>query len=126
MSDNTNIVLTAQAWADILIRNWFAKIERLHIGQTQELAASFINHVIENAGGSVDRIEFAFNYYGKFVDMGVGKGISLSDIGYVDSGRRPKKWYSPVFYSEVRKLTAILAEKYAMKAAISICETIKE
>jgi hypothetical protein len=35
--------------------------------------------VIAGAAGNVDLIEFAFKYYGNFLDMGVGKGTGLGD-----------------------------------------------
>jgi len=124
MSQNTNISLTLQAWAEIVIKNWLARIDALGIHDTYELSQSFIHHIISNAGGDIARIEFAFLFYGRFVDMGVGKGIKIGDAGLKETRRRPYKWYSPVIYSEVKKLTEILAEKYARKGAITIVEKI--
>ncbi len=126
MDDNTNISLTVAAWADIVLERWIRKIESLHINDSYQLVNSFIQQVISDSGGNPERIEFAFKYYGKFVDMGVGKGITLADVGMRETKRRPKKWYSPVFYAEVRKLALLLAEKYAHKAAIAICENIDD
>jgi len=64
--------------------------------------------VVASAQGDVLKIDFAFKYYGKFVDMGVGKGVEdRSGQGESDSRklegkmlgnrRRPKKWYSRTF-----------------------------
>lgn len=125
MAENADIRLTLEAWAEIVIKNWLAKIDALGISDTYSLATSFIHHIISNAGGNVQRIEFAFNYYGKFVDMGVGKGVSLSDIG-VMTKRKPKKWYSATFYAEFQKLIRILGEKYAIKGQITIIENIDD
>jgi len=126
MAQNTNISLTLQAWADIVIKNWLAKIDAMGIHDTYELSQSFIHHIISNAGGDIARIEFAFLFYGRFVDMGVGKGIKIEDTGMKESRRRPHKWYSPVIYSQVKKLTEILAEKYAHKGALIIVEKINK
>lgn len=124
MSENTNIELTVEAWADIVIQNWHDKIDKLNINRTYDLYNSFIHHIITNANGNIARIEFSFNYYGKFVDMGVGSGVSLNDIGV--SSRRPKRWYSPVMYREIKRLAEIMAEKFARKGALAIIENIDD
>lgn len=126
MSENLNIKLTLKAWADITIDKWEQKIQTLKISYTHQLIESFANEVIANAGGDAARIEFAFNYYGKFVDMGVGKGVKIEDIGMVQTTRRPKKWYSKTFFTEITKLKYILAEKFARKAAVTIIENIDD
>lgn len=126
MKTNTNIELTIQAWSEIVIKNWLDKIEKLNIYSTFQLHDSFTHHIISNAGGDIARIEFAFNYYGKFIDMGVGKGVKIEDVTNTDNRRRPKKWYSKVLYSEFMKLKELLAEKYAKKGALAIIENIKD
>jgi hypothetical protein len=125
MSDNLNINVTLQAWADIVIDRWEQKIQTLKINYSHQLYESFHNHVRAEADGNAAKIEFAFNYYGKFVDMGVGKGVKLEDRGTVTT-RRPKKWYSSVFFTEIKKLGYILAEKYARKGAVTIIENIDD
>ncbi len=126
MDDNLNISLTVQAWADIVLERWLNKIDSLQVHDNYLLANSFMHEVIGNAGGDPMRIEFMFNYYGKFVDMGVGKGITLDDIGQVSSKRRPKRWYSPVFMAEVSKLASLLSQKYARLGAVTIVENIDD
>lgn len=126
MADNTDLNLTLQAWADIVIQIWLDKIEKLRIYYTYQLADSFVNHIISHANGDVRRIEFAFNYYGKFVDMGVGRGVSLEDVQDPGNRRRPKPWYSKTFFSEVQKLRYLFAEKYARKAVIAIIENVDD
>jgi hypothetical protein len=124
MADNLDMNLTAQAWADIVIQIWLDKIDKMHVYETYQLADSFTNHVISHANGNVAKIEFAFNYYGKFVDMGVGKGVPIDQIA--SSSRKPKPWYSRTFYAEVKKLSALLAEKYARKGVLTIIENIDD
>lgn len=126
MAENTNIELTVQAWADIVIQIWLDKIEKLKINYSYQLADSFVNHVVSHANGNVARIEFAFNYYGKFVDMGVGRGTTLDDVRAGNTNRKPKPWYSRTFYGEVRKLSQLLAEKYARKGALIVVENIDD
>jgi len=93
--------------------------------------------VIAASGGNVDRIEFAFNYYGKFLDMGVGKGTKLGDRPVSKSSRvladkmlggvrQPKKWYSRTFYGESHRLFEILQKEYGRKAQVIISENIND
>lgn len=124
--ENLNVNLTVQAWADIVIQIWLDKIERLKIQYSYQLADSFANHVISHSNGDVQRIEFAFNYYGKFVDMGVGKGVTLEDVSSSGTTRKPKPWYSRTFYAEVQKLGRLMAEKYARKGVLTIIENIDD
>lgn len=126
MAENLNINLTVQAWADIVITIWLNKIEQMRIQDTHQLADSFSNHVISHANGDVQRIEFAFNYYGKFVDMGVGRGFTIDEVNSPNNKRKPRPWYSRSFYSEVRKLSALLAQKYARKGALVVIENIDD
>lgn len=126
MAENTDINLTLQAWADIVIQIWLDKVEKLRMNYSYQLSDSFVNHVVSHANGNVAKIEFAFNYYGKFVDMGVGKGVTLEDVGNPNTTRKPKPWYSRTFYAEVKKLTEILAQKYARKGVLTVIENIDD
>lgn len=126
MAENTNLLLTADAWAEFTIEKWQDKIRKLGVIDQHDLIDSFEHEVVANAGGDISRIEFAFLYYGKFSDMGVGKGVKLDDVGSDYTSRRPRQWYSPVFYSQYKRLVEILAQKYARKAALAIVENIQD
>lgn len=117
--DNTDLNITAEAWAEIVIKNWRARISRLGIGFTNTLVNSFAMTVQREANGNPKLIEFAFAYYGKFVDMGVRRDSPLGS-----SGVSPKPWYSKEFFSQVKKLGELLREKYELKAALAIVENI--
>jgi hypothetical protein len=122
---------TIEAWANIVVQIWEDKVQQLGINDTQTLLNSFAIHVQRAAEGRVDYVMFAFQYYGRFVDMGVGKyqpfdSISSNLLSKADSwgkqtrSRQPRQWYSKVFYSQLRKLSDILAEKYAHQAALTV------
>lgn len=128
---------TVQAWADIVVKIWEDKVQQMQIYDTRTLLNSFAIHVQQAAGGRVDYVVFAFQYYGRFVDMGVGKyqpadAISQNLLAKMDSpGRRtrsrePRPWYSKAFYSQLRKLSEILAEKYAQRSALTIVQNIDD
>ncbi len=124
MPENNNIGLTVEAWADIVIERWETKIERLKISNTGQLVKSFHQHVQAQADGVPELITFTFEYYGKFVDMGVGRGVTYEDVEF--SQRRPKAWYSKVFFSQLIKLSELLAEKYARKAQLAIITNVEK
>ena len=122
MANNTDLSLTIDAWAKIVVERWENKITRLRIHHTGDLSRSFAIHVFTQANGDPDKIEFAFNYYGKFVDMGVGRGVKMDLTG--NGGRTAKPWYSRTFFSQVKRIGEILREKYAYKAQLSIITNI--
>jgi|SRR5665647_1617589 len=122
MADNTNLSLTVEAWAKIVVERWENKITMLRIHQTGNLANSFAVHVFTQANGDPDKIEFAFNYYGKFVDMGVGNGVKMDQVD--SSNRKAKPWYSRTFFSQIKRIGEILRDKYAHKAQILMITNI--
>lgn len=127
----------ADAWAKITIKRWRKKIQGLQIGESGELAKSFLYDVVASAQGDLVKIDFAFKYYGKFVDMGVGRGTSIGGVKenatsrklegrMLGNQRRPKKWYSKTFYAEVARLSEILAAECGHKGALAVCENIND
>jgi len=72
MSKNTNIGQTVEAWADIVIKEWLNKIKLFNIEGTGNLVNSFFHHINTQADGDPVYIDFAFEYYGKMVNLGVG------------------------------------------------------
>lgn len=119
MADNTDLHITVEAWAEIVIKNWLVNIGRLGISHSGQLANSFAMAVHREANGNPNLIEFAFEYYGKFVDMGVRRGVSMDS-----ADRKPKPWYSKEFFSQVKRLSELMKEKYEQKAALAIVENI--
>ncbi len=115
--------LTVEAWADIVIERWEQKIRRSGVYHTGKLVQSFSQMVRTQANGNPDLIQFAFGYYGRFVDMGVGRGVPYDRVHL--SNRRAKPWYSKTFFSQLEKLKEILEEKYGLKAQYSIIQEIK-
>lgn len=107
-----------QRWAEIVIERWQARMEALEVGSTGELMRSFHAQVTNDANGDPTKVTFAFLYYGRFPDMGVGRGITLSDVPA--PGRPVKPWYSQVFLGEVVKLGRMLAAKYGIDAAMAL------
>ena len=127
----------AQAWAKITIIKWKKKLASNRIGNTGTLLRSFKYNVLASAGGNVLKITLLFEYYGRFVDMGVGKGVKIGDVKesaasrklsgkMLGNRRRPKKWYSKTFHAEVMKLSEIFAKEYGYKGVVAITENLSD
>ncbi|MDP1624111.1 MAG: hypothetical protein Q8M08_17445 [Bacteroidales bacterium] len=125
----------ADSWAFYTIKIWKEKLQKLRIGQTGGLETSFLKEIIGTPAGDVIAIRFAFLYYGKFVDMGVGRGTKIGGVAenrtsralegkMLGNRRKPKKWYGKTFYAEVATLKEILAKEYGHKGALVIAENI--
>lgn len=124
MTNNTNMYKTMDLWAENVIKAWKTKIIALRIKGTNNLFNSFYHHIKTNANGDPVMIEFAFNYYGKFLDMGVGKGVTLENRDHLKSlgltTRAQKEWYSKIFFAETQRLKDKLANAYADQAELII------
>jgi hypothetical protein len=125
----------ADAWANITIKEWRTKIVAQKMNRSNQLWQSFITNVVSQADGDLVKIEFAFKYYGKFVDMGVGKGTKLGGVTenktsrrvygkMLGNRRRPKKWYSKTLQHEIYRLADVLGIKYSKAVASEIVNDI--
>ena len=111
---------TLEAWAKFVVERWERKVSDLNVVDTGELLRSFSAHVYVDARGVGEKIMFAFAYYGRFSELGVGK---YAPIG-TESTRKKKPWYTKVFFGQVNRLAEIMAEKYGQKAIGGIVEVI--
>ncbi len=118
---------TIEAWADIVIEKFLRKAHELGIPDGQ-LLSSFTNHVIWNADGDLQKIQFAFAYYGKMVDMGVGKGVKATErrtmfiVG--QTKRQPKPFFTSVFYKQVEVLNHIISERITERLRLDVSQKI--
>ena len=126
----------ADKWAFYTIKIWKEKLWKFKI-QGKGLRSSFKSKVSADPDGAVIAIEFGFKYTGRFIDMGVGKGVRIGDVrenktsrylqGKMLGNRRmPKKWYSKTFYAEVSTLREIMAREYAHKGVLQITENFND
>lgn len=99
-----------QAWAEMMVEIWREKANAYEIHHTGNLVNSFAFDVFVASGGEVDKITHAFLYYGRFVDMGVGRGVPLDKVR--ESGRKPKPFNSETYWRSVQVLTEKMAELY--------------
>ena len=116
---------TLAAWSDIVLDIWKDRMMQYNVRNTNALWLSLMQHVNFQAEGNNNRIDFFFNYYGIYVDMGVGGEFKSGNTGEVlINGRSPKRkakpWYSTTFYAQVKRLGEILEQKYGRAAAEQI------
>lgn len=116
----TNLQVASE-WAQVVIDQWRDRMAALGVHDPYGNGKAFSYFVYASAGGDVSKIEFAYNYYLKFTDMGVGKGQPLG----VSGARRSKPW-SNNFLLEVKKLANMLALSQAQQATLTIVQNISD
>jgi len=114
---------TFNSWFDITVKILQTKIAKLDVGITGDLFSS-IHYQVDGPGSEVQKGYLLFNLYGRFVDMGVGRGLPIGNTGFSPS-RRKKEWYSRNFYAQVMRLREISAQKIGSVAAKSIVYRIE-
>lgn len=121
-----------------LMDRWVAKttaimkeeMQKKGIGITDDLAKSLSSEVTALADGYIQG-EFSFLVRGRFVDMGAGNGYknALSrDSGSIKRGRKlrkPKKWYSRVFYGRLSDLRGAVGYKIMEEAIGAVTKPLK-
>jgi hypothetical protein len=120
-----NDLEVAKKWLDITISRFIDNMRRLRIQDTGALMASFKQQVVGSAEG---RLQMTLSYalYGKFVDMGVGRGmgagVKKGDDGYdrirKTRGqlrrhlRKPRNWYSKELSYQTKRLSELMLDLY--------------
>lgn len=105
-----------ERWAAITIEKFEFAISKYNLIYSGDLLRSFQSIVHEEANGDSALISFAFEYYLRMLDMGVGKGVSKDNAGR-GSGRRKYPVFNKIFYAELMKLGELLTNMYAQKGA---------
>lgn len=107
-----------QQWADITIEKWKWNIAQKNLIHTGDLIRSFEATVTGEANGNLALINFAFNYYFRMLEMGVGKGNLF--------GMKRQRYglFTRPFMHEVYRLSELVSEMYANNAAVNIVNGI--
>jgi hypothetical protein len=122
INDKINIKGSIEFWQKYTIKDWKKNIQKMRIGHSGALVNSFLSNLVMKSGGNEYKINFSFLYYGKFVDMGVGKGVPM---GRKDTKRKPKKWYARALTYNINKLTLILRKNYGEQFADNVVQAIE-
>lgn len=117
---------TTDAFVKVLVKK--------KIGVTGYLAKSFVDKVIGSID-SVEKLEIAFAFYGRYRDMGVRRGVSVNDVrknkakytakaaehkllSAKRTKRQPKldgKWYNKTLSGRLKDLNKMLQEYYQVQ-----------
>ncbi len=124
MADEKNLKQVGEQWLAIFEEKLKKAIAKREIGVTGTLAASFIKTIIYRSNGDPDRLQISFLMYGRFVDMGVGRGSRIGErhqqnlekrAGLRAIARYPKKWYSKTVPRQVAVFNNILKDMYGVQ-----------
>lgn len=123
--ETLNTSLTVEAWADIVIREWVKMASALDIAPDHPLTTERFRYFLTTqADGNIARITFTFDFYLKFVNWGVGRGVTIENrdtlIVAGKTSRRAKPWYDQVFPKQLTILGHLLAEKYGQRTVALI------
>lgn len=128
-----NTINTSQVvsdWAQYTVQRLQKSLLKKKVGQTGILNNSMI-YAIKSMGGQPTSVQIEFSYYGKFVDMGVGRGQKIESVAsnrdivsLLGVGRRPKKWFSKTMYGEIAALRKLLGQEYGQIGAQILRDTI--
>lgn len=108
-------------WAALTIEKWQEQLASKNIGVSFELKRSFEKH-IQATGEDAARIALKFKMYGRFLDMGVGRGLRANERASNNFnragrrlganvrvvGRRPKRWLNKTAARETYRLSELL------------------
>jgi hypothetical protein len=121
-----------QEWAKILNERLKKKLTKFKISYSDSLRRSIRTDVMRAVGGDVDKVRLLYNYYGAFIDMGVGRGQKIDEVKYTGkllrvvggTGRKPKKWYSVTITAECNTLADLMMKHYGHKGMVAVTEQI--
>lgn len=120
-------------WAKYANQDLGKSLTKKHIGVTGALSSSLKFSLI-GPHDDVQKVKFSFLNYGKFSDMGVGRGQKLGDIKgnktiYKETGvhgRKATKWFSKVIFPEANTLGKLLAVNYGLQISNEINESFSD
>lgn len=130
----------ATDWLRITIERFQKAIEKSGISmERKNLFNSFLQSIEKDGDGAVQAAFIKFKFYGRFVDMGVGRGVPIGSrkakLDYykyrnnkgqlLKYSRKPKKWYSKTLASQTKKLSELMAEHFGIKTIQVMEQTIK-
>lgn len=117
---------TVEKWLEYTLIDLRENLRKLKINDTGHLLASVQGHLVAAAGGDVQRLTIAYAAYGKFVDMGVGRGMGAgirkrdSDYARIRDergrlgqySRKPRPFASKVIGKQAFRLSVLLSDYF--------------
>ncbi|MCA8830518.1 hypothetical protein [Hymenobacter pini] len=125
----------AKKWLDITIERFIENMRKLRIEDTGTLMASFKKQVVSSAEGRL-QLQLSYALYGKFVDMGVGRGMGAGirkpDDGYDrirnSNGslkrykRKKRNWYAREIGYQTKRLAELMSDLHGTLLISAVSE----
>jgi len=123
-------------WAKYTVEKFEFAVAKYNLKDTGILLNSFAFTVSQEADGRTALISFAFEYYLRMIDMGVGSGTTYDDRDdqYAanraygkGAGTRRRRYpvYNKIFYSQLMRLNELLQKYYKNTAQNIIVNAIR-
>lgn len=118
------------AWAAEVDAELKKALTRMNIGVTDDLYRSLLYQVMRASGSFDGQYQLSFHEYGRFVDMGTGRGgrakyESMAGNRRKLVGRKPKKFYSKTTYGMLNRLIESIAYGYQEATADTVKEALQ-
>lgn len=126
------------AWAEMMVKIWREKIERLHVVDTYSLHQQMQDNVISSSD-SISTIQHKFLEYGIYQDLGVGNGYSKDNGGNLKildpvyraehnmgEPRKPRVWFSRAYFASIMVLKEQMAYMYGEEFCGLLVDKIEE
>ena len=98
---------TLTDWAKGVNKSLIKQLNKQKIHHTRALITSLSFQVFKASTGHQGKYQLTFQEYGRFIDIGVGKGVKIESIkgntGIIGGKkiRKQKKWYSKTIYKAI-------------------------
>jgi len=124
-------------WAEYTVSRLHEALDKFRRPVWTDRLYNSLNTELIKANGDVDAVILKFMQYGRFVDMGVGRGVP---IGAAGSGifsaarhengqlktyrRKPEKWFSKTYYAEVQKIKDLYVKAFGNEIPFAIKDAL--
>ena len=127
----------ALKWLDFTIESFVENMRQLRIRNTGALMASFKKQVVGAATGRL-QLQLSYALYGKFIDMGVGRGmgqgVRKGDDGYdrirntrgrlKRHERKARRWYSKEMAYQTKRLAELMSDLHGTLLISAVGEAL--
>lgn len=123
-------------FASVLEQQFKENLRKTKTGESGKLEKSFRTKVHIGTDRRVSKISFTHLDYGVFVDMGVGNGVNLSDIGMQKIGRtllgrkigerRAKRWYYKKIHGQTIRFATIIMTMRGLEFKVALESAIDQ
>lgn len=112
----------ATDWAKYTVNHLYEALNKYQVDIGGPLFKS-IKTELERNGGHIEKVITKFNQYGRFLDMRVGRGVTIEEGN--QNRRRKKPWYAKSYYSDVTRFRVLYMQIYGQEISTQISEALQ-